>query len=86
MEANKIFAKASTSRSQEKPTEETNLSMISTFLETCMKLLRDSKVVKGLRELINRCVGKENSTNEPRVVRKLGKHKARTGREMRLTV
>jgi len=35
--------------------------------------------------LINKCVSKENSPEEPHVVRKIGKHKARTGREMRLT-
>ena len=50
-----------------------------------MKLLHDSKVVKGLQELINRCTGKDSATGEPHVVRKLGKHKARTEREMRLT-
>ena len=58
-------------------------SMLTTFLETCMKLLRDSKAVKGLQELINRCAG--TTPGEPRVVRKIGKHKTRTGREMRLT-
>ena len=50
-----------------------------------MKLLCNSKAVMGLQELINRCVGKENATDRLHVVRKLGKHKARTGREMRLT-
>lgn len=40
--------------------------MLTTFLGTCMKLLRDSKAVKGLQELINRCV--ENTLGEPRVV------------------
>lgn len=51
-----------------------------------MKLLCDSKVVKGLKELINRCAGKDGATGELCIVRKLGKHKARTRREMRLTV
>ena len=46
-----------------------------------MKLLHDSKAVKGLQELITKCVG----SGELRVVWKLGKHKMRTGREMRLT-
>lgn len=50
-----------------------------------MKLLRDSKVVKGLQELINRCSRKDGATGEPHMVRNIGKHKARTGREMRLT-
>jgi len=57
-------------------------SMLTTFLETCMKLLRDSKTVKGLQELITRCA----ASREPRVVQKLGNHTMRTGREMRLTV
>ena len=59
--------------------------MITTFLETCMKLMCDRKAVKGLQELINRCTGKENATDIPCIVRKIGKHKVRKGREMRLT-
>lgn len=85
MESNKIFIEASTSRSQEKLVEEMDPSMITTFLETCMKLLHDSKVVKGLQELINWCAGKDNTTSEPCMVKKFYKHKVRTRREMRLT-
>jgi len=48
-----------------------------------MKLLRDSKLVKGLHELINRCIG--TTLGEVHVVSKIKKHKTRTGREMRLT-
>lgn len=48
MEANKSFVEASTSGSKDKPNKEMDPSMLTTFLETCMKLLRDSKVVKGL--------------------------------------
>lgn len=48
MEAKKSFTEVSTSGSQEKPVEEMDPSMITTFLETCMKLLRDSKALKGL--------------------------------------
>lgn len=29
--------------------------ILTTFLKTCMKLLRDNKAVKGLQELITRC-------------------------------
>lgn len=86
IEVKKSFAEASTSGNQDKTIEEMDPSMITTFLKSCMKLLRDSKVMKGLQELINRCVGKENGTNKPRLVRKLGKHKARTMHEMRLTM
>ena len=50
-----------------------------------MKLLHDIRVVKGLQELINKCVGKENYPKGPHMVRKIGKHKVRTGHEMRLT-
>ena len=60
-------------------------SMITMFLETYMKLLHDRKVVKGLHDLINRCASKETSTDGLHVIRNIGKHKARTGCEMRLT-
>jgi len=86
MEAKKSFTEASTSGIQEKPVEEMDPSMLTTFLETYMKLLRDIKAVKGLQELINWCTGKDSPTSELHVVRKLGKHKARIGREMRLIV
>jgi len=56
-------------------------SMLTTFLETCMKLLRDNRAVKGLQELITRCAG----SGELWMVRKLGKHALCTGREMWLT-
>ena len=85
MEVKKSFVEASTLGSQDKLVEELGPSMITTFLETCMKLLHDSKAMKGLQELINWCARKDGTTSELHVVRKLGKHKARTGREMRLT-
>lgn len=59
--------------------------MLTTFLETYMKLLSSSKALKGLQELINKCASKENSPERLHVVRKIGKHKARIGRDMRLT-
>jgi len=77
MEAKKSFTEASTSRSKDKADQGMDPSMLTTFLEICMKLLRDSNVVKGLQELINRCVG--NTPIELRVVRNIGKHKTRTG-------
>jgi len=46
-----------------------------------MKLLRDSKAVKGLQELITKCA----RSGEPHVVWKLGRHALCTGREMRMT-
>jgi len=57
--------------------------MLTTFLETCMKLLHDNKAIKGMQELINRCVG--TAPGEPCIVQKLEKHTMRMGREMRLT-
>ena len=57
--------------------------MFTSLLETCMKLLRDSKDVKGLQELINICT--KNTPGEPCMVRKILKHKERTRHEMRLT-
>lgn len=60
--------------------------MITTFLETCMKLIHDSKPMQGLLELFNWSAHKDDATGEPHIVKKFGMHKARTGREMRLTV
>ncbi len=51
-----------------------------------MKWLDDSKAVKQLQDLINKCASKENTPEGPRVVKKIGKNKARIGREMRLTM
>ena len=48
MEAKKSFAEASTSGSKDKLDQEMDPSMLTTFLETCMKLLHDSKTLKGL--------------------------------------
>lgn len=86
MEAKKSFTEASTSGSWEKLVEEMDPSMLTMFLETCMKFLHHSKAVKGLQELINQCAVKDNYTSEPCMVKKLGKHQARTRREMRLSV
>ena len=64
MEAKKIFVEASTSGSQGK-VQETNMrsevdpSVLTTFLETCIKLLCDSKTMEFLQELINKCANKE---------------------------
>jgi len=57
MEAKKIFIDASTSGSKDKLKPEMDTSMLTTFLDTCMKLLCDSKAMKGLQELITRCAG-----------------------------
>ena len=83
MEAKKSFMEASTSGSKDKLELEMEPSMLTTFVETCMKLLRDSKAVKGLQELITRCA--TTMPRELRVVQNLGRHKTRIGREMRLT-
>ena len=82
MEVNKSFREASTASSKDQPKSRMDPSMLTTFLETCMKLMHDNRAVKGLQELITRCTG----SGEPRVVQKLGKHTLRTGREMRLMV
>lgn len=66
MKAKKSFAEASASRSNDKLDWEMDPSMPTTFLETRMNFLRDSKVVKGLHELIKRYTG--NTPSEPCVV------------------
>ena len=84
MKAKKSFIEAFPSGSKDKLDEEMHPSMLMTFLETCMKLLQDSKVMEGLQELINRCDG--NTPGESHMVQNIGKLKARIGREMRLTM
>jgi len=49
MEAKKSFTKASTSGSKDQLEPRMDPSMLTTFLETCMKLLHDNKVVKFLQ-------------------------------------
>jgi len=83
MEAKNSFTKASTSGSRDKPDQEMDPSMLMTFLETCMKLLRDSKSVKGLQELINKCAG--NTPGEYTWYGRLVSIKQRIGCEMILT-
>ena len=48
MEAKKSFTDASTFGRNDKPEQKMDPSKLTSFLETCMKLLHDSKVVKGL--------------------------------------
>jgi len=57
MEAKKSFVDASTSGSKDIPELEMDPSMLTMFLETCIKLLRDRKAVKRLQELVHRCTG-----------------------------
>jgi len=78
-EVQKSFTKVSTPSSRDPIELGTDPSMLTTFIETCMKLLCDNKVVKVLQELITRCTG----AGEPCVVHKMGKHALRTEREMR---
>jgi len=47
-EAKKSVADASTSGSKDKSESRMDPSMLTVFLETCMKLLHNSKAVKGL--------------------------------------
>lgn len=80
MEAKKNFIEASTSGSHEKTpktsvTQKIDPSILATFLQTCMKLLRDQKAVEGLQDLIDKCANKEKTPTEQRKVRKIGNHK-----------
>lgn len=68
-----------------KKVQDVDPSLLATFLKTYMKLLRDKKAVEGLQELIDNFEGKDKNSPKQRTVRKLGKHKKRTGCEMRLT-
>ena len=57
MEAKKSFDDDSTSGSKDRSKMKMDPSMLMTFLETCIKLLDESKVVKRLKELINSALG-----------------------------
>lgn len=74
LEAWDSFAEVSTLGSMDQPELVRDPSMITTFLETCIKLLHANRVVKGLQELKNRCV----IWSEPHVVRKLRRHALQT--------
>ena len=50
--------------------------VLTTFLETYIKLLCDSKAMEDPQELINKCTKKEKVPDGHQVVRKIGKHKA----------
>ncbi len=65
--------------------QETGSSLLASFLKTCMKLLRDNKLVEGLQELIDNCTGKNNPIPKQCAIHKVGKSKKRIGREMILT-
>ena len=69
MEAKRRFADASTSGNKDKIELEMDPLMLTTFLETFMKLLRDCKAIKGLQELITRSIG--TTLGEPHVFQKL---------------
>lgn len=59
MEAKKNFIEASTLGSMDQTKSERDTSMLTTFLETCMKLLGDTRAVNGLQELITRGIGSD---------------------------
>ena len=69
MEAKKSFVDTSTSRSKDILELKMDPCMLTMFLETCMELLHESKAVKGLQEVINRCAG--TVPGEPHEVRKI---------------
>lgn len=57
MEGKKSFTKASTLGIKDQLEPGMDPSMLTTFLKAFMKLICDSKAIKGLQELITRCVG-----------------------------
>eukprot|EP00253_Pinus_taeda_P030850 PITA_30850 len=65
VEARESFTEVSTPSSKDQTEPERGPSMLTTLLETCMKLLHDNRVVKGLKELITRYTG----SWEPRAVK-----------------
>lgn len=57
MEARESFIGVSTQGSRDRLEPDRDPSMLTTFLETCIKILRNNRVVRGLQEVINRCTG-----------------------------
>lgn len=91
MEAKKSFIEASTLGSHDKMQDisvstEVDLSMLTTFFETCIKLLPDRRVLEGFKELIKKCTNKEKVLDGHSEVRDIGKNKVRTRCEMRITM
>lgn len=64
-------------------TQETYPSVLTSFLQTCMKFLSDQISVEGLQKLIDNCTGKGKSLPKQCVVHKVDKSKKRMGWEMR---
>jgi len=62
MEARESFTGVSTQGSRDGPELDRDPSTLGTLLETCIKLLHDNREVRGLQEVMNRCVGKIRKT------------------------
>lgn len=56
------------------------MTFLKSFLQKCMKLLRDQKAVQGLEELIDDCASKEKPHAEQCTVTKVNKNTKRTNR------
>jgi len=73
----KDYDKVSTS------TQELDPCILKSFLQTCMKLLRNQRVVEGLQELIDSCADNEVPRSNLHIINNLHRHKKRMGKEMR---
>jgi len=69
-ETQQSFVKVSTRGRRNRMESVVDSSMITTFLETYMKWLRNCNIVQGLQELITRCTG----SSELQVIQKIGRH------------
>ena len=58
---------------------------VKPFLQACMKLLHNPKVIENLQALMNSCAVWPDLTSRTKDVHKLYRYKKCTGREMRLT-
>ena len=66
-------------------TQEVDTSILTTFKDTCMKLLCDEKAMEELEDLIDKCANKERTSTKQCTIRNIGKNKAQKGHEIRLT-
>ena len=64
LEARESSAEVFTPGSRDQHEQDRDPSMLTTFLETCIKLIRNNRAVRGFQELINSCMG----MREPSVV------------------
>ncbi len=66
--------------------QDSDPTVLTSFMHTCMKFLWDQKEGEGLQELIDKYARKDKPLPEQHVVNRVNWSKKRIGREMQLTM